>query len=173
MISKSNFRATLLGASLFVLAACGEATEEALTYDTVESCIRAGVKDSDTCRSEFNQAQALHNEVAPRYSGARQCYSDFGYDRCQRHRTSSGSFWLPFMVGYMIAPRLSSGMYTQPLYRPSSDPNRFYTARNGRIGAISRDGRTQVAKSQLRRPPVRTRTVARGGFGARAVSAGG
>ena len=167
---KSSLRATLLSATALVLTACGEAKEEALTYNSVESCISAGVKDANTCRVEFQKAQELHNQVAPRYARQNECYSDFGYNRCQR--TSSG-FWLPFMVGYMIAPRLSSGVYPQPLYRTTSNPNSYTTASNGRIGSVARDGRTQVAKSQVKRPPVRTRTVARGGFGRRAYSSGG
>ena len=40
---KYSLRATLLGATALVLSACGEAKEEALTYDSVESGIRAGV----------------------------------------------------------------------------------------------------------------------------------
>ena len=143
---KSSLRATLLSATALVLTACGEAKEEALTYNSVESCISAGVKDANTCRVEFQKARELHNQVAPRYARQNECYSDFGYNRCQR--TSSG-FWLPFMVGYMIAPRLSSGVYPQPLYRTTSNPNSYTTASNGRIGSVARDGRTQVAKSCL------------------------
>ena len=74
----------------------------------------------------------------------------------------------------MMAPRGFGGIYAQPLYRPSRDTGSFYTARNGRIGAISSTGRTQVASSQVNRPPqARTRTVARGGFGRRPTGAGG
>jgi uncharacterized protein YgiB involved in biofilm formation len=61
-------------------------------------------------------------------------------------------------------------MYAQPLYRPSGDPNRFYTSGGGRVGSVSADGRARVAKSQTSQPRARTRTVARGGFGARATS---
>ena len=167
---KSSLRATLLGATALVLTTCGEAKEEVLTYDSIESCIRAGIKDAKTCQAEFQNAQALHNKVAPRYARQNECYSDFGYNRC---RQSSSGFWLPFMVGYMIAPRLSSGIYTQPLYRTTGYPNGYTTASNAPIGAVGRDGRTRVAKSKLKRPPVRTRTVARRGFGRRAYSSGG
>ncbi len=174
MSPRFKLKALLLATSMMVLTACGETEEEVLTYNTVQDCIRAGVKDEQTCRAEFDKAQRLHTEVAPRYSGAQQCYSDYGYDRCRRHSYSSGSsFWLPLMVGYMIAPRSGSYFYSQPLYRPSHDPNRYYTAGNGRLGEVSRDGRTRVAKSQTKRPPVRTRTVSRGGFGRRSVSSGG
>ncbi len=165
----NKFKLALLGASALGLAACAEAEEEALTYPSVEACVKAGVVDEPTCTAEFAKAQNTHNQVAPRYSASRDCYSDFGYNRCYQHRTSS--LWLPFMMGYMLAPRRGSTVFTQPLYRPSNDPNRFYTSGSGRVGAASADGRTQVAKSQTRRPSARTRTVARGGFGARAYSA--
>ena len=173
MKGKNAFKLALLGATALTLVACGEAEEDILAYDSVKACVKAGQQDEAVCRAEFAKAQKLHNEVAPRYDRARDCNSDFGYNRCYQYRSGGGSVWLPFMMGYMLAPR--GGMYvsSQPLYRPSSNPNRFYTAANGQVGAVSANGRTQVAKSQASRPPVRTRTVSRGGFGARATSAGG
>ena len=78
------------------------------------------------------------------------------------------------MMGYMLAPRGgSSYIHSQPLYRPSDSPNSYYTGSNGRVGSISANGRTQVAQSQAKRPPARTRTVSRGGFGARAARSSG
>ena len=169
MKGKNAFKLALLGATALTLVACGEAEEEVLAYDSVKACAKAGQQDEAVCRAEFAKAQKLHNEVAPRYDRARDCNSDFGYNRCYQYRSGGGSVWLPFMMGYMLAPR--GGMYvsSQPLYRPSSNPNRFYTAANGQVGAVSANGRTQVAKSQASRPAARTRTVARGGFGARAT----
>jgi len=149
----------------------GESKEEVLTYESAEACIAAGIQDEPTCRAEFDKAKALHEEVSPRYQTSSTCYDEFGSNRCYRQRTSTGSFWLPFMVGYMLAPRGYSGsMYSQPLYRTRNDPNRFYTSGGSRVGATSANGRSQVAKSQTSRPKARTRTVARGGFGARATS---
>ena len=172
------FKIALLGATALTLVACGEAKEEVLAYDSVEACITAGQQDESACRTEFAKAEKLHEEVAPRYDRASDCNSDFGHNRCYQYRTSAGSsVWLPFMMGYMLAPRGGRGFITsQPLYRPSSDPNQLYTAGNGRVGSVSAGGRAQVANSQVSRPAVRTRTVARGGFGARATrgfSAGG
>lgn len=149
-----------------------ESKEEVLTYESVEACIAAGVQDESTCRTEFDKAKALHEKVAPRYQTSSTCYGEFGYDRCYRQRTSTGSFWFPVMVGYMLAPRRTSAViYSQPLYRPSRDPNQFYTSRGQGVGSVSRDGRAQIAKSQVSQPRARTRTVARGGFGARSTSA--
>jgi len=171
MKRKNIFKFALLGATALTLVACGEPDEEILAYDSVKSCVKAGQQDEAVCKAEFAKAEKLHNEVAPRYDRARDCNSDFGYNRCYQYRPAGGSsIWLPFMMGYMLAPRGGRAFVSsQPLYRPSSNPNRFYTAANGQVGAVSANGRTQVAKAQTRRPAVRTRTVSRGGFGARAT----
>jgi uncharacterized protein YgiB involved in biofilm formation len=173
MKPRNVFKFAFLGVTALTLVACAEAEDEVLAYDSVQACIAAGQQDEAVCRSEFAKAEKLHAEVAPRYAGANQCYSDFGYNRCYR---SSNSMWLPFMMGYMLAPRGGAGyISSQPLYRSSAYPNRYYTASNRRVGAVSASGRTQVATSKVGRPAARTRTVARGGFGRRAAgrSAGG
>lgn len=150
----------------------GEDEEQVLAYDSVEACIASGEHEETICRDEFVKAQELHEDVAPRYDRSSDCYSDFGRDRCYQRNSGGSSLWLPFMVGYMLAPRGGSA-FTQPLYRTTSDPNRYYTANNTRLGAVSTNGRTSVAKSQATtRPAARTRTVARGGFGARATGRG-
>lgn len=154
--------------ALIVYWAWPEGQEEALAYESAEACIRAGENDPDICWSEFENAKGIHESTAPRYQSANQCQSDFGYNRCYR----SGSIWLPFMMGYMLAPRGSSYIYSQPLYRTAGAPNRFHTASGRSIGAVSADGSTKVTKSQAGRPAARTRTVSRGGFGARAAGRG-
>lgn len=172
MKNSNLLKFALLGATAIVLVAFiarGRAKENVLVYDSVETCIAAGQQDASVCESEFAKAEKLHEEVAPRYVGENQCYSDYGHNRCYRQRSSS--LWLPFMVGYMLAPR-GGRVFSQPLYRPSSNPGRFYTAGNSQVGAVSAGGLTKVAKSQVSRPAVRTRTVARGGFGSRATARG-
>ena len=165
----------LVAASVIYLliAGGGEDEEQVLAYDSVNACIASREHEEAVCREEFEKAQNLHEDVAPRYNRSGDCYSDFGRDRCYRHNSGGSSMWLPFMVGYMLAPRGGSAFAsTQPLYRTASDPNGFYTANSTRLGAVSANGRTSVAKSQAKQPAVRTRTVARGGFGARAAGRG-
>ena len=166
-----TLKTVMLGASALTLSSCGESKEEVLTYASAEACIAAGVQDDSTCRGEFEKAKALQDEVAPRYQTSSMCYADFGNDQCYQRQTSSGSFWMPFMGGYMLAPRGSSAaIFSQPLYRPRSDPRKFYTSSGVGVGNVSGDGRAVVAKSQVSQPRARARTVARGGFGARSVS---
>ena len=167
----TKFKLALLTASALTLTACGEAEEEVLAYPSVEACIKASVHDAATCQAEFAKAEEVHEKSAPRYGYPRDCNADFGYNRCYQHQTSSGSsVWLPFMMGYMLAPRIGAPVYSQPLYRPSNDPNNYYTAQSGRVGSMSPDGRAKVAQSQTSPPRARTRTISRGGFGARATS---
>jgi uncharacterized protein YgiB involved in biofilm formation len=167
----TKLKLALLGASALTLVACGEAEEEVLVYPSVNACISAGVHDAATCEVEFAKAKEVHEKSAPRYADSGNCNSDFGQNRCYRQQTSSGgSIWLPFMMGYMLAPRIGSNIYSQPLYRPRSDSGTFYTAGNGRVGNAMSDGRAKVAQSQTSQPRARTRTVSRGGFGARATS---
>jgi len=169
MERRNAFKVALLSATALTLIACSEATDEVLVYDSVGACVAAGQQDEAVCESEFEKAQSIHEGVAPRYAESNQCYSDFGHNRCYR----SGSIWLPLMVGYMLAPRGGPAyISSQPLYRPSSDPNRFYTAADHRVGAASASGRAQAATSKVSQPAARTRTVARGGFGARAAGRG-
>ena len=170
MKRSNSFKFALLGATALTLVACGEAKEEVLAYDSVQDCVIAGVQDAAVCEAEFAKAEALHNDVAPRYDNANSCYSEFGPNRCHQYRGSSGMVWMPFMMGYMLAPRLGSRMVsTQPLYRTAANPNQYHTAASGRVGTVSANGRAEVARSQVSKPAVRTRTVARGGFGARAT----
>ena len=165
-----SIKLALMGAGAITLTACGEAKEEAAVYESVAQCEAAGVVDAATCVAQFEQAQAVHQNVAPRYARQEDCYTDFGYQRCEQYRTSGGtSFFLPFMLGYMFAPRGGSGVFTQPLYRSADDPNTFRTSANRRIAAVAPNGQTQIAKSTARQPKARTRTVSRGGFGARAA----
>ena len=175
MKSNNYFKLSLLGATAITLVACGEAKNDVLAYENVEACIAAGQQDASVCEAEFASAQAMHEEVAPQYSSSNSCNTDFGYNRCYQHRNTSGTnIWLPFMMGYMLAPRGSRFVASQPLYRQSSDPNSFYTAGAGRVGTVSSNGRAQVATSQTARPTAaRTRTVGRGGFGARATGGRG
>ena len=117
-----SVKLALMGAGAVALTACGQAKEEAVVYDSIAQCEAAGVVDAATCAEQFEKAEAVHQETAPRYAREQDCYTDFGYQRCQGYRTSSGSsVFLPFMLGYMLAPRGGTGIFTQPLYRSADD----------------------------------------------------
>ena len=66
---KTLVYAAVLAVVIYLLVFSGgeEEQEEALAYDSVEACIAAGERDEAACREAFDEAQALHEEVAPRY----------------------------------------------------------------------------------------------------------
>ena len=69
MNSSTKFTIGLLAAAAVVFVfinSRGEKKQEALTYESVEACTKAGLQDAATCQAEFEKAQKLHNEVAPR-----------------------------------------------------------------------------------------------------------
>jgi uncharacterized protein YgiB involved in biofilm formation len=147
-----------------------EEPADVAVYDSPEQCAGDGIYTEEQCQDEFATAEAEHANVAPRYNSSRDCYGDFGYNRCQR--VGSGGYWIPFMMGYMLAPR--SGMHTvatQPLYRSSDDPFHYRTAYNQSVNGTK--GLSRVSATATKPPRMRTKTVARGGFGSRAASSGG
>ena len=120
-----KLKLALLAASALTLAACGEAEEEVLAYPSVDDCIKAGVHDAATCEAEFAKAKEVHEKSAPRYANSGNCNADFGYNRCYQQRSSSGgSIWLPFMMGYMMAPRMGAGSSAKATKspRPNATP---------------------------------------------------
>ena len=62
MTRKTTFRTFLLGATALTLAACGEAKEDALVFESVEACIASGEQDEAVCRAEFEKAQQRHED---------------------------------------------------------------------------------------------------------------
>ncbi len=145
---------------------------DVVVYDSPEQCAAGGVYSEAQCEDEFAKAKAEHAKVAPRYNSGYDCTVDFGYDRCQRVSHGGGSFWMPFMMGYMLAPRSGVGsVATQPLYRSADDPTRYRTAYNHTVTGTK--GASRVSATAAKPPRMRTKTVARGGFGARAARGGG
>ena len=149
-----------------------EAPAEVAVYDAPEQCAADGIYSGEQCEAEFAKAKTEHANVAPRYNSNRDCFNDFGYNQCQRVSNGGGSFWMPFMMGYMLAPRPGVGsVATQPLYRSTDDPSRYRTASNQAVNGTK--GLSKVSATATKPPRMRTKTVARGGFGSRAARSGG
>jgi uncharacterized protein YgiB involved in biofilm formation len=166
----------MMSASTIALSACDEPTVDAAVFDTLEQCISDPVISESQCRSEFAVAKQQHVKAAPKYTSKTDCEADFGAAQCEQapQRTQSGgSVFMPLMMGYMMGSMLSGGrrgVASQPLYRSTDDPKNYRTADNKKIGG--KTGATKVAQSAARSPSVKTSTVSRGGFGARARSTG-
>jgi uncharacterized protein YgiB involved in biofilm formation len=165
-----------MGTAAIALTACEDPANTAV-FETVQQCIDSGMYDSNTCRTQFDQAQKTHVAAAPVFTSAEECQAQFGPGKCetapaaaqqsQASGSGSGSLFMPLMMGYMMGSmsRGGVGVPPQPLYRGWE---------NGRSGAFraanstvvsNTTGRTAVNAAALRSP-----TLARGGFGSRAFA---
>lgn len=160
----------MMGASTIILSACGEPEVDAAVYENLQQCIDDPMITRDQCETAFKTAETRHSMVAPKYNSKADCEADFGSERCESapYRASGGgSIFMPLMMGYMMGSMIGgrSSVVSQPLYRSADDSKNFRTADNRKVGAAT--GATKVARSATKRPTVKSRTVSRGGFGAR------
>ena len=171
-----SIRLLMMGASAVALTACDEPKIDAVIYDGIQQCLADGLLTREQCQTEYERAREAHVAAAPKYTSAEACEADFGPAQCEQapqQTTSGGSVFMPLMMGYMMGSMLAgnrAGVATQPLYRSADDPKSFRTADNRNVGATT--GRTQVARAAAAAPSVKTRTTARGGFGASARAFG-
>ena len=164
-----------MSASVIALTACEEPAVDAAVFETLSQCLANGDVDRAQCEADFKAAKEQHARVAPKYTSQTDCEADFGAQQCETapyQTQSGGSVFMPLMMGYMMGRMLSgrTGAASQPLYRSKDDKNSFRTADNKKVGNTI--GRTQVARSSTRAPSMKSSTVSRGGFGARARSFG-
>ena len=179
----------VVGAAAFALAACGEEQVDAQAFPDLAACKAAatsgGMFSTQACDEAFGEAQALHAEAAPRYDSQATCEAEHGAGNCvteqQASGGSSGSIFMPMMMGYLIGSMLggnSGKAAAQPLYKTSN--GRFATPAGG-TSFSSNSGAAKVSGSQFNRPastvgkPPMTRATAasRGGFGSSSSSSSG
>ena len=168
----------ILGASAFALAACQEEKTEAAAFPDKASCLAqaspGGWFTAADCDAAFAEAQALHEETAPRYDSQEVCEAEHGVGACGADSVSgggSGSIFMPLLVGYMMGQALGGGrVMSQPVVKTNGGG--FSTPGGGtRIGNLNSGG--QVAASAFQKsavtkgqPPMTRAMVAqRGGFG--------
>ncbi len=109
-------------------------------------------------------------EDATIYTSLEDCKHEFGPNQCQYVNNSSGSFFMPFMAGYMVSSLLSPNRYySQPLYTSYSynSPfrSRWITADGYVFDGDIRKRKYRVNKDVYKPKPTVNRTMKRGGFG--------
>jgi uncharacterized protein YgiB involved in biofilm formation len=188
----------LMGAGLTAAVAITFLNDDsvaAAAYESVQQCTADG-RPRDACERAFAQANEEHQKSAPHYARREDCEAEFGVSACSAvpgaPGSSAGSFFVPAMAGFLLANALNSGYAAQPLYRPCADANdprcRGSSFTGGSAGAGTYAGRgfftstgervatgpgsVEVGRSTFSGHGSAA-TLARGGFGARAVSFGG
>lgn len=169
----------ILGAAAFGLAGCEEKKTEASAFADKESCLEqatpGGWFTAQDCENAFAEAQALHDETAPRYESQELCEAEHGAGACGGDTASgngSGSgIFMPLLTGYLIGQALSGGrVMAQPVVRSAGGG---FSTPDGttRISSLNSGGK--ISAAVFNKAPVtkglpamtKAQVSARGGFG--------
>jgi len=157
-----------LGVAAIFLSACGD-KQEAAVFTSVNDCTNANPEFAAQCKTAYEDALQEAERTGPKYNSQRDCESEFGSNQCTTVRSSSGSFFMPFMAGYMLSNLMSPrGYYSQPMFtsysRNSSYRNRWIGA-DGYDFGDNRRRTMRVSEKSLKPKPTVSKTMSRGGFG--------
>ena len=156
-------------AALFV-SGCGEEREDARIYTSLEDCNRDNPDATSRCEAAYQTALDEAARTGPRYNSEYDCEHEFGANQCRQYENNSGSFFMPFMAGFMVSRLLSPNpYYSQPLYT-SYSPYSPYRSRWMMADGYVFDGdirkrKYSVKPSTYKPKPTVNRTMKRGGFG--------
>jgi uncharacterized protein YgiB involved in biofilm formation len=184
--SKKTALVLMVPVATLMLAGCVEESAPMMVFTDPSECSAAGLNSAEQCKTDFAAAQALHPQVAPKYLNKEECETDFGAGKCEtapQQTTSSGSVFMPMMMGYMMGQMLNRGgaggnfqttanagagpnVATQPLYKSRDDGGTFRTATNTAVAKGI--GPVSIKPSQVK--PQMGQVVRRGGFGQQAAA---
>ncbi|MDF0699377.1 DUF1190 domain-containing protein [Rhizobium sp. MC63] len=174
-----------IAASTLALSGCGDQTPSEVMFTSVDQCVASGM-DRQVCQAGYQDAMRAHLAAAPRFDGMAACEAEYGKGQCTEQQANavpnntggSGSFFTPFLAGYMLSSALNnisdysdyrrrqeaSGSYygSTPIYRNRSGQTLTTTVRSGGADSVTAPSRQSVKPVN-----VNTRTVARQGFGGR------
>lgn len=159
-----------LGIASVLLSACADDRQQAQIYTSVDDCNNDYPDARDQCQAAYQQAVEEAARTSPKFSTVNDCEHEFGTNQCRQVTNESGSFFMPFMAGYMVSQLLSPrSYYSQPLftsYSPySSFRSRWVSADGHVFNGDVRKRSYKVSPSQFKPKPTVTRTISRGGFG--------
>lgn len=159
-----------LGVASVMLSACGSEREDAKIYTSLDDCKQDFPDAIERCEAAYQTAVDEAMRTSPRFKSEYDCEYEFGPNQCQYVNNNSGSFFMPFMAGYMVSSLLSpSRYYSQPLYTSYSynSPfrSRWITADGYVFDGDIRKRNYRVNKDVYKPKPTVNRTMKRGGFG--------
>lgn len=170
-----------IAAGGLALTACGEDPAEDTMYTSPAQCIEAGI-EQNICNAEYQSALSEHLRNAPRFDGQAACEAEYGAGRCMAtpreaaDGSGAGSFFVPFMTGYLISSAVShlTNYSSYGTYVGGGSYRRPTPIFTNRSGATYRSDPAIGTKVSTPRPAnVNTRTVSRSGFGGISSSRGG
>lgn len=180
-----TIRLALMGSAAFALAACNDEPVPGGAFQSADQCRTDGRFSAAACDEAFSTAQQRHLVEAPRYDRREDCEAGHGASACEvlpghlarsadgtvPTADRSGSFFIPYMTGFLIGQLAGQQTLARPLYSagPSAKPNAagLRTGDGNRIAAAP--GPVSVQRNVLTASPRVTRAsapvVSRGGFG--------
>ncbi len=158
-----------VGIAGIMLSACGN-REEAQIYTSIDECVDDYPDSRALCETAYQQAVDEAARTGPKFNSEYDCETDFGANQCRQVNTSSGSFFMPFMAGYMVSQLLSPRpYYSQPIYTSYSPFSPFrsrWVTADGYVFDGDIRKRKYNAPGRVFEPkPTVNRTIKRGGFG--------
>lgn len=85
-----------------------QASTQGKVYPSLDACIAD--LGAERCVAAFNEAEARHNEMAPRFDDLERCRAEFGPDMCRPMRDNAGHSWFaPALMGVLVGQMLSGG----------------------------------------------------------------
>lgn len=202
--SKKAALMLMVPSATLLLASCVEQSDNALVYNNPTECASAGYNTAEQCQADYEEAKAMHPVVAPKYENLQECEQEYGEGKCevapqnmQNTQSSSGGFFMPMMMGYLMGQMMNSGsskLYPkgnpqtqQPVTPPGNASSSaavdrtianqpLYKSRNdpnnfrtaSNVNLGSGAGPIQLKPSQVK--PQMGQVVRRSGFGAQASS---
>ncbi len=174
----------ILGAAAFALAGCQETKTEAAAFPDLASCKAAASADgwfsAEDCEATFAEAQAVHDETAPRYESQALCEEEHGPGACGADSVSGsggggGSIFMPLLMGYMLGQALGGGRpMAQPVMQKAgggfATPNGASISRLGGSGSISATAFDKAPVTKGLAPMTKAQVQSRGGFGGSAAA---
>ncbi|QJR82009.1 DUF1190 family protein [Alteromonas pelagimontana] len=159
-----------VGVAGVMMTGCADNRQDATIYASLDECKSANPDAAAKCDAAYQTAVEEAERTSPRFSTANDCEYEFGTNQCRQVETSSGSFFMPFMAGFMVSNLLNQRpYYSQPLYtsfsRNSPFRSRWVTANGQVFDGDIRKRNYKVSPSVYKAKPTVTRTMSRGGFG--------
>lgn len=180
-----SIQLVLMGTVPLLLSACDDGSQQAtgtLAYQDLQQCISDGKVGADVCEKAYAEAVQAQYRNGPHYGTLAECQAQFGWDQCHPVHTSSGSWFMPALAGFMIGRALSGpsyqyhehywsggyggGGYGEPLYRSRGDRAEWRTGSGDRFGTSARGPGGSMSAPSV------AETLSRGGFGRSSVARG-
>lgn len=128
--------------AVFMLSACEESDETVSLYTNAQDCSQANPSQAEQCTLAYNNALNEAVKTAPKYATQEDCVAEFGEAMCTQapaqagiagtstpaageqaaQPQSSGSMWMPLMMGYMMGRMMGGGAPSQPLFSSKTQP---------------------------------------------------